>query len=101
MNALSIGYAPGSEPGIDILRMTFQVDGRYADVKRLLAAFEASPQFFVVENVGVSLDAAQPDVLRVSVTVGRFFRDPSSLPSPARTARRLREARTPAPGRAR
>ncbi len=97
----TIGYAIAPEPGIDVLRMTFQVDGRYADIKRLLGGFEASPQFFVVETVGVSLDPAQPDILHVSFVVGRFFRDPSALPHPARTARRARELRTPAPGRPR
>lgn len=96
----SISYGIGAEPGIDVLRMTFQVSGRYADVKRLLGSFETSTQFFVVENVSVSLDPAQPDILGVSLVVGRFFRDPSVLPKPARVARRAHELKTPSPGRA-
>ncbi len=70
----TITYSETNEAGVDSLRITFQVDGRYADIKRLLGAFESSPQFFVVENISVNLDAAQPDVLHVGVILDRFFR---------------------------
>jgi len=74
-----IQYAEAEIPGGSQLQLTFGVEGTYADIKALLAAFEESDSFFVVEGVAVSLNDAQPDSLRVGLTVVRYFRPEASL----------------------
>lgn len=86
MRPASVSYAESTETGAEAFRLSFSVEGRYVEVKRLLASFETSSQFFVVENVGVTLDAAQPDLLKVSLALARYFSDGS-----ARVSRRARD----------
>lgn len=65
-----IGYALGDAAGAARLALTFSVAGRYADVKRLIFSFENNPRFLLLENVAVSTDDREPDVLRLSLVVG-------------------------------
>jgi len=89
----NIQYAESEIPGGSQIQLTFGVEGTYADIKSLLAAFEESESFFVVEGVAVNLNDAQPDALRVGLTVVRYFR-----PEANRTPRRARGSERPRTG---
>lgn len=80
-----IGYTLGDSAGATRLALTFSVQGRYADVKRLLFSFENNPRFLLLENVAVSTDDREPDVLRLSLVVAHYFRPEGA--SPRRGAR--------------
>jgi type IV pilus assembly protein PilO len=84
----TIGFAEDPAPGAERFSLTFQIDGRYADVRRFLYVLETSPKFFVLERVRVSMEENAPDVLRVSLTVSHYFR--------AEAGRALRTPRRPA-----
>ncbi len=88
----AISYTSIDEPGTDSLTMTFSVAGPYGDVKRLLSGLERSKRFLVVEQVGLSGGAeADPNVVRIAITVTNYFR-PGSL-RPIRTVREPRRGR--------
>lgn len=99
-----IGYALDESAGVDRLALTFAVQGRYADVKRLLFSFENNPRFLLVESVAVATDDREPDVLRLNVVVAHYFRPETPgvrrapRPAAARAASAARPAPTPAPG---
>ncbi|MCC6130164.1 MAG: hypothetical protein IT186_09580 [Acidobacteria bacterium] len=86
----TISYSEASVPGAEQILMSFNVQGRYQDVKKLLYILETSPRFLVVENIGVSLNADQPDILSVAFAVTHFFRGEE-----ARGPRRVRPAAKP------
>jgi hypothetical protein len=69
-----IAYALEETPGADRLALSFAVQGRYADVKRLLFSFENNPRFLLLETVGVATDDREPDVLRLNLVVAHYFR---------------------------
>jgi len=63
------------------LALVFNVQGRYADIKKLLFSFESNPRFLLLENVILATDDVQPDALRLNLTVAHYFRpDDSSTP---------------------
>jgi hypothetical protein len=78
----TVGFAEDAAPGGDRLTVSFGVEGRYADIKRLLYAFETSPKFLLLERVQVSLDENAPDVLKVALAVSHYFHGEG--PRPAR-----------------
>jgi Tfp pilus assembly protein PilO len=80
-----IAYALGDSAGAARLGLTFSVQGRYADVKRLLFSFENNPRFLLLENVAVSTDDREPDILRLNLVVAHYFRPDAA--SPRRAAR--------------
>ncbi|MBK9087682.1 MAG: hypothetical protein IPL90_00985 [Holophagales bacterium] len=87
----AIAYTSTDEPGTDSLTMTFGVAGPYGDVKRLLAGLERSKRFLVVEQVALSGGTeADPDLVRITMTLTNYFR-PGSL-RPIRTVRDPRSA---------
>jgi Tfp pilus assembly protein PilO len=88
-----ISYALSDSAGAARLALTFSVQGRYADVKKLLYSFENNPRFLLLENVAVSTDDREPDVLRLSLVVAHYFRPEGA--SPRRGARAV-PARGPA-----
>lgn len=98
----TVTYAEDAVPGAERMTISFQVEGRYADVKKLLHAFETSPRFLVPERVQVSLDENVPDVLRVSLAVSHYFRTegPRPVRRPLRPAPRPTPAAAPAPAAA-
>ena len=69
-----IGYGFDDASGADRLALSFAVQGRYADVKKLLFSFENNPRFLLLESVAVSTDDSQPDVLRLNLVVAHYFR---------------------------
>ena len=92
-----IGYAMDDVSGVERLALTFAVQGRYADVKKLLYSFENNPRFLLVESVGVGTDDRDPDVLRLNLVVAHYFRPdgasprrgvraPAARPAPTRPA---------------
>jgi Tfp pilus assembly protein PilO len=81
-----IGYAFGEAGSATRLGLTFAVQGRYADVKKLLYSFESNPRFLLPENVALATDDTQPDVLRLSLSVAHYFR-PDGSPAPRRSGR--------------
>lgn len=87
----NIGYSETDSGGAEEVRLTFTIEGTYAEVKGMLAEFEASPSFLVVEGVSVALNEAQPDQLRVGVNVVHYFR-----PDAARVHRKTRVVRASA-----
>lgn len=70
----TIAFAEDPVPGAERFSLTFQIEGRYADVRRLLYVLETSPKFFVLERVRVSMNENAPDVLRVELAVSHYFR---------------------------
>ena len=81
----TIAYMFDESTGVDRLALSFSIQGRYADVKKLLFAFENNPRFLLVENVGVTTDDASPDVLRLNLLVSHSFRP--ETPGARRVAR--------------
>ncbi len=86
----SVAFREEEVPGADRLALSFQVTGRYPEVKRLLYAFETSSTLLVVEDVGVGVDDRDPDNLRVSITVAHYFR--SDAPGGRRPFRATRSS---------
>ena len=96
-----ISYAMDDNAGVERLALTFTVQGRYADVKKLLYSFENNPRFLLLENVGVATDDREPDVLRLNLVVAHYFRPDVGSPrrGPRASAARAgvpRPAATPA-----
>lgn len=76
-----ISYAFSETGAATRLALMFNVQGRYADIKKLLFSFETNPRFLLPENVALASDDTQPDVLRLTLTVAHYFRpDGSTVP---------------------
>lgn len=91
----AISYTSVDEPGTDALTMRFDVEGGYADVRRLLSELERSPRFLVVEQLGLAGGSGEdPDVVRVALTVTNYFR-----PGALRPIRAVREPQGPGAAR--
>jgi Tfp pilus assembly protein PilO len=71
------------------LALQFNVQGRYADIKKLLFSFESNPRFLLLENVALATDDLQPDTLRLNLTVAHYFR-PDDSAAPRRAVRASR-----------
>lgn len=90
-----IAYAFTEAGSATRLGLTFVVQGRYSDVKKLLFSFESNPRFLLPENVALATDETQPDALRLSLTVAHYFR-PDGTPAPRRSGRAPARAAAPA-----
>ena len=90
----TVTFNEDAVPGADRLVVSFRVEGRYADIKQLLYAFETSPTFLVPERVQVTLDENAPDILRVALSVAHYFR--AEGPRLTRRTARVAEAARPA-----
>jgi hypothetical protein len=95
----TIAFSEDDVPGAERVLLTFQVEGRYPDVRKLLFAMETSPKFFVLEQVRVATDENAPDVLRVSLGVSHYFRGEAGRAPriPRRPAARAAVAARPEP----
>ncbi len=78
------------------LGLTFAVQGRYVDIKKLLFSFESNPRFLLPENVALATDDTQPDVLRLNLTVAHYFR-PDGMLATRRPLRPAVRAAAPSP----
>ena len=84
-----ISYSFGEVGTATRLALQFNVQGRYADIKKLLFSFESNPRFLLLENIALGTDDIQPDVLRLNLTVAHYFRpDESAVPHRATRAAR-------------
>lgn len=93
-----IGFAEDAVPGAERLALTFNIQGRYKDVKKLLHTFESDSGFLVLEQVGVATDDNDPDNLRIALTVAHYFRtDAPSAPRRPRTPVRAAEKKPAEP----
>lgn len=81
-----IAYAFTDAGSATRLGLTFTVQGRYVDVKKLLYSFESNPRFLLPENVALATDETQPDLLRLTLSVAHYFR-PDGSPAPRRAGR--------------
>lgn len=96
----SFRFDESETSGADRLALSFEVHGRYPDIKRLLAAFETSQEYLVLEGVKVSTEAADPDGLKVTLAVAHYFRsDASHVPKGRTAARRTTQKATAKPAR--
>lgn len=86
-----ISYAFGEVGTATRLALQFNVQGRYADIKKLLFSFESNPRFLLLESVTLATDDIQPDALRLSLTVAHYFR-PDDSDAPRRGTRAARGA---------
>jgi len=86
-----ISYAFNEVGAATRLALLFNVQGRYADIKRLLFSFESNPRFLLPESVALAADDIQPDSLRLSLTVAHYFR-PDGPAAPRRVMRAARGA---------
>jgi len=102
----TVGFAEDPAPGADRFSLTFQIEGRYADVRKFLYVLETSPRFFVLERVRVSMNENSPDILKVDLTVSHYFRAepggppraprrPPARPVPATNARMAKPGAPP------
>lgn len=70
---------------------SFQATGSYPQIKAFLASLQASPHFYVVEDVSLSASSQGAVVLNLNARLTTYFRAvPAGLPAPA-------EAPAPAP----
>lgn len=83
----SFAFDEEEVPGARRIGITFDIQGRYADIKKLLGIFESNPGFLVLEKVGVTTDDAQPDLLKVALTVSHYFREEGGAGSGRRAPR--------------
>lgn len=90
MRPESISYESDTDEDEDSIGLQFQVEGRYPEIKALLAEFELNPRLLVLEQVGLAGGDTDPDVLKVSLRVAHYFRSES-----VKTPRKVRQA----PGR--
>jgi Tfp pilus assembly protein PilO len=81
----SIGYESRTVEGEDAISLQFSVQGRYEEIKRLLAEFELNPRLLVLEQVSLGSGDTDPDVLKVSLRVAHYFRSEA-----VRTPKRVR-----------
>ncbi len=96
----SITYAEADIPGARQINLSFAIDGKYPDVKKLLYTMETSPRFLVIETVSVAFNDTQPDILRVTLDLAHFFRsDTTKIPKRVQRAGRA-ERRSQQPGTA-
>lgn len=96
----NIAYSEADSGGAEQIRLAFVVDGTYVEIKGLLAEFETSPSFLVVEGVTVTLNEDQPDVLHVGVSVVHYFRpDAARMPRKGRVGRASAAAGSGGPAR--
>lgn len=86
----SVGFSETEQSASESLDVTFQVSAPYPEIKRLLAAFEASGSFLVLKAVSVSLEEQAGDALNVSLTVTHHFRAEQ-----VRIPKRIRAPRAP------
>lgn len=73
----SINYVDEEVAGTDSIKLTFSVTARYSEVKRLLATFESSARFLVLETVSIGVDEGEADILHIGLSLAHYFRDPT------------------------
>ncbi len=99
---VQIGFSGLPQEGIEIMTMTFPIDGGYENLRRFLARLESLEQFLIVREVALQGGPAGGRTLRLSVSLETYFNDPSLREEQARQRewkRRVRGKRTRRGGR--
>lgn len=92
-----ISYAEDQVPAGDRLTFSFQVEGRYPEIKKLVAAIEKNQRLLILDTVAVDSADEDPDMLRVRFTVFHYFRSEASKTAQkmVREGTRLRKKAVP------
>lgn len=72
----SFGYAASEDNRLDHVRFSIQfaVEGEYPQIRQLLAALQASPEFLIVEHIGIAgEEGATTRTLRISLRLATIF----------------------------
>jgi Tfp pilus assembly protein PilO len=83
-----IGYAEEKVPAGVRLALTFQIEGRYPELKKLIGAMEKNERLLILDSLSVTSNEADPDLLQVGLTVYHYFRSEES----ATAKKMIREA---------
>lgn len=73
-----IGYNARAEgrSGVVTFRATYALEGSYDDIRRCISNLENSPQFIIIESLGLrGRDDASSLQVAVQITVGTYFSD--------------------------
>ncbi|RMF73195.1 MAG: hypothetical protein D6738_09440 [Acidobacteria bacterium] len=95
---VQIGFSGLPQEGIEIMTMTFPIDGGYENLRRFLARLESLDQFLIVREVALQGGPEGGRTLRLSVSLETYFNDPSLREEQARQReweRRVRGRRAP------
>lgn len=95
---VQIGFSGLAQEGIEVMSMTFPIDGGYENLRRFLARLESLDQFLIVREVALQGGPEGGRTLRLSVSLETYFNDPSLREEQARERewkRKLRGRRKP------
>ena len=81
---VQIGFSGLPQEGIEIMTMTFPIDGGYENLRRFLARLESLEQFLIVREVALQGGPEGGRTLRLSVSLETYFNDPSLREEQAR-----------------
>jgi hypothetical protein len=91
----AIAYSEQGSPGGETIHLSFSVTSSYPDVKRLLATFESSARFLVVDSFTIGVDQTGSDLITVGFALSHYFRDGIGRRRPAAvTASTSKETKT-------
>jgi hypothetical protein len=71
----SIAYSEQAAPGGETIRLSFSVTSTYPEVKKLLATFESSARFLVVDSFTIGVDQSGSDLITVGFSLSHYFRE--------------------------
>ena len=68
-------YEPLIERGSNLtrLKVTMDLEGSYSDIRDFIYEIESSPEFVVIDDVGLT-DSAQSEALRLTLELSTYFR---------------------------
>jgi len=95
---VQIGFSGLPQEGIEVMALTFPIDGGYENLRRFLARLESLDQFLIVREVALQGGPEGGRTLRLSVSLETYFNDPSLREEQARERewkRRVRGRRSP------
>ena len=81
---VSIGFSGLPQEGIEVMSLTFPIDGGYENLRRFLARLESLDQFLIVREVALQGGPEGGRMLRLSVSLETYFNDPSLREEQAR-----------------
>ena len=69
-------YEPVIERGSNLTRLKVNMDlaGSYADIRDFIHEIEASPEFVVIDDVGLTEGVTNSDTLRLTLQLSTYFR---------------------------
>lgn len=69
-------YEPVIERGSNLtrLKVNMELQGSYADIRDFIHNIESSPEFVVIDNVGLTEGVTNSDALRLTLQLSTYFR---------------------------